>query len=82
MASRILRARGQLGYLFPMLEEKRRIQCFISDLAAHGTRDDLDHLVKIYADPKESPEIRKSAKFANNAIRARLYPSFPTPAQT
>jgi len=74
LASGLLRSRGQLGYLFPMLEQKKRIQCFMSDLAKHGTEEDLMPLVRIYADPDVLPKIKASAKYANDAIRARLSP--------
>jgi len=71
LASRILRRRGQLGYLFPMLEEKKRIQCFF-DLAKVGEREDVDPLRTIGKDKCESKEIRNHAILAHNAIVERL----------
>ena len=72
IGSKMLLVRGRLGYLFPMLEQPKRIQCIRSDLAKYGIKEDMLPLRNIYDDPYEPPEIRKSAKFAHNAIAARI----------
>ena len=70
LANRIQRSRGKMGYLFPLIREKRRILCFY-DLAKAGTEEDIAPLQRIVDDEFASEPIRTSAQYAIDVIRAR-----------
>jgi len=72
IATEMMRSRGKLGYLFPMLETQRRIRCFY-DLAKYGKEEDMEPLQKIVDDSDLSDEIRNSAKYAIDAIDIRVH---------
>lgn len=70
IAVEMRRARGKLGYLFPMLDDNKRLQC-LDDLAKDGDGEDIPALKKIADNQSESPEIRNKANDAIAAIKTR-----------
>ena len=72
IANEVLHSRGKMGYLFPMLKQKKRIQCFYSDLAIYGSEEDIEPLQNIVDDRLEPQIIRDNAQYAIDAIKARF----------
>lgn len=70
IANEIRHSRGKLGYLFPMMKDDQRMQCF-DDLAKVGDREDIVFLYKILNSIFVTDEIKDKATATIKMIYSR-----------